>query len=271
MLAPPRPLEIPSGQAAGDGLPESFSLPASLCAGLRFTPEQFAELCQANPEAVLELAADGSLILMTPTGSETGARNGELFFQIKAWARASGRWKSFDSSSGFRLPDNSVLSPDAALVALDRWQALSDAERRGFAPLCPDLVVELARPSDAGPRGLTTLRQKMAAYQRNGARLGWLLIPAEQAVEIWGPLADAPPSPGGSKRLPASMEIPSSPAWRWSWKRSGRADYRRSSRFIQLIQSAEICLGQTASHSSWLLQLPKPSAAMRSVIARARR
>jgi Uma2 family endonuclease len=57
-------------------------------------------------------------------------------------------------------------------------------------PLYPDLVVELAStsgasPSDEGPRGLTALRQKMAAYQRNGARLGWLLIPAERAVEIW--------------------------------------------------------------------------------------
>ena len=208
MLAPPRPLEIPSGQEAGDGLPESFNLPASLCADLHFTPEQFAELCQANPEAVLELAADGSLILMTPTGSETGARNGELFFQIKAWARASGRWKAFDSSTGFRLPDNSVLSPDAALVALDRWQALSDAERRGFAPLCPDLVVELASPSDEGPRGLTALRQKMAAYQRNGARLGWLLIPAEQAVEIWGPLADSPAQP---RRLEAATRLDGNP------------------------------------------------------------
>ena len=133
-------------------------------------------------------------------------------------ARGNGSWKAFDSSSGFRLPNNSVLSPDAALVALDRWQALSDAERRGFAPLCPDLVVELAStsgasPSDEGPRGLTTLRQKMAAYQRNGARLGWLLIPAEQAVEIWGRWRMPRPSPGGSKRLPASMEIPSSPAW----------------------------------------------------------
>jgi len=111
MLAPPRPLEIPSVQEADDGLPKSFNLPASLCAGLRFTPEHFAELCQANPEAVLELAADGSLILMTPTGSETGARNGELFFQIKAWARASGRWKAFDSSSGFRLPITPYSAP----------------------------------------------------------------------------------------------------------------------------------------------------------------
>ena len=118
---------------------------------------------------MLELAADGSLICMTPTGSETGARNADLAFQIQAWARATGSWKGFDSSAGFRLPDNSVLSPDASLVGLDRWQALSAEQRRGFAPLCPDLVVELAStsgasPSDEGPRGLTALRQKMAAY-----------------------------------------------------------------------------------------------------------
>ena len=183
MVAPPRPRELRDPPGLVDGL----TLPMALTASLRLTPEQFAQLCDANPDAVLELAADGSLIPITPTGSETGARNGELFFQIKTWARARGGWMAFDSSTGFRLPDNSVLSPDASLVALAHWQALSANERRGFAPLCPDLVVELASPSDEGHRGLTALRRKMAAYQRNGARLGWLLIPEEQAVEVWGP------------------------------------------------------------------------------------
>jgi Uma2 family endonuclease len=208
MLAPPRPLQIPSGQESGAGLPESLNLPVSLCTALRLTPDQFAELCVANPDAVLELAADGFLICMTPTGSETGARNADLAFQIQAWARATGNWKAFDSSSGFRLPDNSVLSPDASLVGLDRWQALSAEQRRGFAPLCPDLVVELASPTDEGPRGLTALRQKMAAYQRNGARLGWLLIPAERAVEIWEPLADSPAEP---RRLEAASRLDGDP------------------------------------------------------------
>ena len=69
-------------------------------------------------------------------------------------------------------------------------------------------MVELASPSDAGPRSLITLRQKMAAYQRNGARLGWLLIPAEQAVEIWGPLADAPAQP---RRLEATTRLDGDP------------------------------------------------------------
>lgn len=194
MLAPLNPREKPGTVPPGPdtlGPDDPFgalTLPVALSASLRLTPEQFEQLCQVNPEAVLELAADGHLIAMTPTGGDTGARNGELFFQIKAWARARGGWMAFDSSTGFRLPDEAVLSPDASLVALERWQALTPEQRRRIPPLCPDLVVELASPSDAGPRGLTALRQKMAAYQRNGARLGWLLIPEEQAVEVWGPL-----------------------------------------------------------------------------------
>ena len=58
----------------------------------------------------------------------------------------------FGSSTGLRLPDNSVLSPDATLVRLDRWQALTPEQRRGFAPLWAELVIELASHSDEGPR-----------------------------------------------------------------------------------------------------------------------
>jgi hypothetical protein len=144
MLAPASAQAPPCSQPACPGLlsPEqpfgSITLPLLHSSSLRLTPDQFAELCQANPDAVLELAADGSLICMTPTGSETGARNADLAFQIQAWARrATGSWKGFDSSTGFRLADNSVLSPDASLVGLNRWQALSTEQRRGFAPFAP--------------------------------------------------------------------------------------------------------------------------------------
>lgn len=152
---------------------------------LRLTPEQFELLCAENREAVLELAADGQVIAMTPTGSETSGRNSRLVMRLLLWADQQGGWKVFESSAGFRLPDGSIVSPDASLVRLDRWQALSSEQRRGFAPLCPDLVVELASPSDEGPRGITALRSKMASYQVNGARLAWLLLPHEQAVEVW--------------------------------------------------------------------------------------
>ena len=174
---------------------------------LHLTPEQFELVCAENRDAVLELAADGRVIAMTPTGSETGARNSELLFQLKLYTNRVGGWKVFDSSSGFRLPDGSVVSPDASLVDLDRWQALSTAERRSFAPLCPDLVVELASPSDEGPRGVSALRQKMASYQANGAWLGWLLLPHQQAVEVW-PASGAPQRLEQIDVLEATPDVP---------------------------------------------------------------
>jgi len=165
--------------------------PLRLPPDLRLTPEQFERVCAENREAVLELAADGGLITMTPASSETSSRNSALLYQLERFARSSGGWKVFESSAGFRLPDGSVRSPDASLLRLERWQALSPADRRSFAPLCPDLVVELASPSDEGPRGESALRQKMASYQANGARLGWLLLPHQQAVDVW-PASGAP-------------------------------------------------------------------------------
>ena len=173
---------------------------------LRLSPEQFALVCEANPEAVLELAPDGQLITMTPTGGDTSSRNSLLVARLQIWALAQGGWKVFDSSGGFRLPDGSVLSPDASAVRLERWQALSPEQRRGFPPLCPDLVIELVSPSDQGPRGETALRRKMAAYLTNGARLGWLLFPEQRAVEIWRASAD-PAAPEQPERLEQALVL----------------------------------------------------------------
>ena len=202
-LAPPAPA---APQAPATGL-EPLVLPP----GLKLTPEQFALVCEANPEAVLELAADGQLIAMPPTGGDTSARNSLLSARLQVWALGQGGWTVFDSSGGFRLPDGSVLSPDAAVVRLKRWQALTPEQRRGFPPLCPDLVVELVSPSVAagfsegveGPRGSDALRRKMVAYLANGAQLGWLLFPEQRAVEIWQPGAD-PAAPVVMQRMEAA-------------------------------------------------------------------
>jgi Uma2 family endonuclease len=176
-LAPPPATAQPSGLELA---------PLLLPWDLRLTPEQFERVCQANPEAMLELGADGALIAMTPTGGETGSRNSRLLIQLgMALSRVQPSLRIFDSSTGFLLPDGSVLSPDAALLLEERWQGLSPEQRRSFPPLSPDLVIELASTSDEGPRGVADLRRKMDLYQANGARLGWLLLPHEQAVEIW--------------------------------------------------------------------------------------
>jgi Uma2 family endonuclease len=176
---------------------------------LSLTPSQFAEVCAANPEAVLELDALGHLVEMTPSGSASGARNQTLGALLwLAIERSCLPLKLFDSSSGFLLPDGSVRSPDASVVRLERWQGLSEAEREGFAPLCPDLVVELASPSDE-PQAL---RKKMAAYMANGARMGWLLLPQKRTVEVWLPgttaTANSPLVLNDPNRLEAGLEFP---------------------------------------------------------------
>jgi Uma2 family endonuclease len=195
---------------------------------LRLTGEQFMAVCQVNPNAVLELDASGQLIHMTPTGSETGSRN-EALGALLLIAVCASRLplKLFASSTGFRLPDRSVLSPDASLVRLERWQALTPKERRGFAPLCPaDLVVELASASGDGPRGLTVLRRKMAANQANGAQLCWQLIPEQKAVEVCLPAVPASRARGLPTLMPppASMPPRCSPGYELSCRRSGRAE-----------------------------------------------
>lgn len=50
---------------------------------LGHSQEQFERVCQANPDALLELDADAHLIAMTPTGGETSSRNSELMFRCR--------------------------------------------------------------------------------------------------------------------------------------------------------------------------------------------
>ena len=150
---------------------------------LRVSRELFARLTVENPDARLERARDGTLVLMPPTGADGSRRNLNLAIQIGAWNEAARLGVAFDSSGGFELPDGSVRAADAAWVSLPRWQRLTQAQRKTFAPLCPDFVVELRSPSDR----MADLREKMIDYIANGVRLGWLIDLYEKRVEAYRP------------------------------------------------------------------------------------
>ncbi|MEM6837598.1 MAG: Uma2 family endonuclease [Cyanobacteria bacterium P01_C01_bin.120] len=147
----------------------------------QLTETAFKTLCASNPEAKLERTATGELVIMSPTGGETGRRNLNISMQLGMWNEQAGLGVAFDSSTMFQLPNGAFRSPDAAWVELSRWQALTDEEREGFCPLCPDFVIELRSPSDS----LKTLREKMTEYIDNGTQLGWLIDPKTKHVEIY--------------------------------------------------------------------------------------
>src|SRR5712691_12931173 len=130
----------------------------------KLTEEQFTRLCQENPELRIELTAQQELVIMPPTGSETGRRNSTLTQRLANWAETDGTGIVFDSSTLFTLPNGAKRSPDVSWVKKERWNALTKDQREGFAPLCPDFVVELRSPTDR----LSDLHDKMREYIANG-------------------------------------------------------------------------------------------------------
>ena len=148
---------------------------------VNLTDEQFYQLCIANEPWQLELTQTGELIIMPPTGGESGIRNSDINIELGVWNRQTKLGKVFDSSTEFKLPSGAYRCPDAAWVKLARWQALSKEEKKRFPPLCPDFVVELRSETDS----LEKLRAKMREYQNNGVLLGWLIDPQTPLVEIY--------------------------------------------------------------------------------------
>jgi Uma2 family endonuclease len=150
---------------------------------LRVTHEEFEKLCQDNPEKSFELTASGELIVMPPVGGESGNSELELGADLVIWNRRTRLGKTFSSSTIFVLPNGAQRSPDAAWVELSRWEALNPEQRKKFPPLPPDFVIELRSETDRLP----PLRDKMEEYRSNGVRLGLLIDPQNQQVEIYRP------------------------------------------------------------------------------------
>ncbi|MDM3844433.1 MAG: Uma2 family endonuclease [Aphanizomenon gracile PMC638.10] len=159
------------------------ALTVSLKSVIDMTDDQFFQLCQNNRELRFERNANGELIIMSPAGGETGNRNGRLNQQLFNWTDADGTGIAFDSSTGFKLPNGADRSPDASWIKLERWDALTDEEKRKFPPICPDFVIELLSPSDS----LKTTQEKMKEYIDNGVGLGILINRKSRQVEIYRP------------------------------------------------------------------------------------
>ncbi|MDJ0730410.1 MAG: Uma2 family endonuclease [Crocosphaera sp.] len=164
-------------------LTETKPLVLQLLPGIAMTDEQFFALCQLNRDYRLERNAKGELIIMPPTGSETGNRNAKLTQQLGNWTDDEGTGIGFDSSTGFKLPNGADRSPDAAWMTLEKWNSLTEEQKIRFAPICPDFVVEIRSPSDQ----LQSLQDKLQEYIDNGVKLGWLIDRKNRRVYIYRP------------------------------------------------------------------------------------
>jgi Uma2 family endonuclease len=156
-------------------------LPAVLTAG-PMSDTEFTRLCEEHPDLHFEMTAEGELIVMAPTHSNTGAYNFEVARQLGNWAIDDGRGIGCDSSTGFVLPNGARRSPDASWTLTARIAALGST-RKAFWHLCPDFVIEVKSDTDR----LSRLQGKMQEYLSQGAQLGWLIDPENRWVEIYRP------------------------------------------------------------------------------------
>jgi Uma2 family endonuclease len=169
----------------------------------QLTDEQFYQLCRKNPEIKFERNAKGEIIIMSPTGGETGNFNAELLGQFWLWNRQAKLGKIFDSSTCFKLPNGADRSPDVSWIKQERWDSLTPEQKEKFPPIAPDFVLELVSQSDR----LKDIQAKMQEYIDNGVKLGWLINPKERQVEVYRQgqtpeVLDSPITLSGENTLP---------------------------------------------------------------------
>lgn len=151
--------------------------------GSSMSNAQFVQFCKHNPDLRIERDANHQLIIMAPTTSETGRWNSKIHIEIGQWNKMTNLGETFDSSTGFTLPNGAERAPDTAWIARERWEALPKAQKQSFAPIVPDFIMELRSSSD----NLAVLKQKMEEYRTCGCRLGWLVDPQNNQTHVYVP------------------------------------------------------------------------------------
>ena len=179
------------------------ALTLNLHDAIELTDERFEQICQSNRDLRFERTSTGELVVMSPAGSDTGRQNSGLSGQLWLWNRQVRLGVSFDSSAGFTLPNGAIRSPDTSWIKQERWDTLNTSQKRKFAPICPDFVVEVCSKSDR----LIDVQIKMQEYLNNGTRLGWLIDPESKSAQIYRQnqrveVQNAPNSLSGEDILP---------------------------------------------------------------------
>jgi Uma2 family endonuclease len=151
------------------------------------TDDELMAYSEAKKPCRVEQWATGEIVVMTPSGFDTNRREAFVIRELSLWADEDARGEAFASNAGFRLPDGSVLSPDAGWVDSSRLASLTTQQRERFLPFAPDFLIEIPSPSDSLPE----LDAKMEQWIANGTQLAWRIDPFGGTVAVYS--AAVPP------------------------------------------------------------------------------
>ena len=161
------------------------------------TDDEFFKFCQENKDLRIERNSNLEIVIKSPVSTLSGFHSTEIIRQLSSWSVIDGRGLAFDSSTGFTLPDRSVLSPDASWMTREKWKNLSEDDKDKFAPICPDFVIEVRSKTDR----IEDLLNKMKVWINNGASEAWLIDPREKISYLFASQGVERKIEGFSRRL----------------------------------------------------------------------
>lgn len=149
--------------------------------GKGMTDDEFFEFCQINRGLKIERNAAGQIIIMSPTGGQTGNWNSLIGIELGIWNRTYKLGQTFDSSTGFKLPNGAEYGPDGAWMSIEKWNSLTKKEKQKFIRIVPDFILELRSINDKVER----IQEKLVEFMEFGCRLAWLIDPYERQTFVY--------------------------------------------------------------------------------------
>ncbi len=122
----------------------------------------------------------GVMIVREPAGFRHGLVAAAIATLLRSHAEAGHHGAVVAAETGFKLesdPDT-VRAPDAAFIRRER---IPDPPPVAFAPLAPDLVVEVLSPDDRPGEVLA----KVGAWLRGGSQLVWVIDPERRTARVY--------------------------------------------------------------------------------------
>ncbi len=128
------------------------------------------------PDYQIELR-EGKIIIMSPSDSVSGEIGARFIMLLSTWVHSHNLGRVLDASTGFRMPNGDLLSPDVSFISRERLKQ----SPRTYLAVVPELIVEIKSSRDR----MRELEEKVALFLSQGVQVGVLIDPDTHTVSVY--------------------------------------------------------------------------------------
>jgi len=152
---------------------------------------------------------EGRVVRMPPPGPDHGRIEGNIYLALALYIRELGLGEVYVGETGWDLTRpgdrlDTVLASDVAVVRAERLPLPPPRRGHTYRPLAPDLVVEVASPTQYRP----DLADKARHWLDRGVRMVWVVWPERRELDVWLPSSAEPRTLGDDDALEGGDILP---------------------------------------------------------------